>query len=74
MKFVGWLCVFFMAELENKLVSNELGKVRFFPRVREKDGATTDDLPPQEIAAVLALFELLETCEEGKKDSHGNEN
>jgi hypothetical protein len=64
-----------MAELENKVVSKELvGKARLVPRVREKGGATTDDLPPEEIAALLALFELLGTWEKGKKGSHGNEN
>jgi hypothetical protein len=73
MKFVGWLCVF-MAELEDKLGSKALEEARFFPRVREKGGATTGELPSEAIAAVLTLFELLGTWEEGNKESHGNEN
>ena len=73
MKFVGWLCVF-MAELEDKLGSKALEEVKFFPGVREKGGATTGELPPEGIAAVLALFKLLGAWEEGKKESHGNEN
>ncbi len=70
-----WLALcFFMAGLEDKLGSNALEEPRFFRRARENGGATTGDLPPDEIEAVLALFKLLETWEEGKKASHGNEN
>jgi len=63
-----------MTDLENKLDSKALQEASFFARVRQQSGATTGKLSPEEIAASLALFELLETWERGKKDSHGNEN
>ena len=66
--------VFFMTAPDDKLGPKALEESTLFPQAREKSGATPAELRPDEIAAVLALFELLGTWDEGKKDPHGNEN